>query len=62
MNSLQLQFFIVLLSENIKKPIKKTKNNPRLRQKKTMRQFKRKYNKNKQRQNRHIYTNKDMRM
>ena len=62
MNTLQLQFFIVLLSENIKKPIKKIKNNPRLRQKKTMRQFKRKYNKNKQRQNRHIYTNKDMRM
>jgi len=59
MNPIQLQFFIMMLSKIQKVP--KRQKVPKQFQKKMIRQFKRKHN-NKQRKNRHIFTNKDMRM
>tara|TARA_B110000977_G_scaffold186806_1_gene253203 strand:- start:154 stop:333 length:180 start_codon:yes stop_codon:yes gene_type:complete len=59
MNSLQLQILMVLSSGNSEKP-KTLKNLPKKRKEPKVRQFKRPY-KNK-RANRHIFTNKDMKM
>lgn len=59
MNPIQLQFWMIMTIQ--KAPIQKAQKVPKQFQKRLIRQFKRK-RANRQRSNRHLFTNKDMRM